>query len=879
MAKHSSRSQGFVLIAALLLLFLLSGVAVGVMMLTNSEIRIGGNDKETQVAYYGAESGMEKLTADLAALYQANQAPTNAAIQNLANFPPTSTMTPDTTFTESITFPVDAQGNAIKPKAQVVSSGPDQGLTALIIPMTLQVNSLRASNASANITRNVEVALIPVFQFGVFSDSDLSYFNGPPFPFAGRVHTNGNFFPTPNSGPLVFGDKITVVGQVIREQMANGYKITAGGTYGGPVFVPNASGGCSAEIITPPPSTASANSSTNCLFYDGGVTTNMESWIGGVPSGSPLTPGAINPLWVNLSQNSFNGYIGNPASTGVKKLILPFVGGGADQVEIVRKPPDLPTVESTTSALGASRLYNKANIRVLLADNIQNLHAERSLVALPDGEDVDLGAASTAGTAFGAATNQVAYATPGATDPNWQTPLPGAANTPFPLVSGFLRVEYKDANDVWHGITHEWLNLGFTRNYFPPTAAGADAYSPNGILRLQEIATNTAAPPVPLRLPATKTSWYPINFYDAREGQVRDTTAVSCTVNGIMNAVEIDAGNLNRWIQGAIGASGKSVEYTEQNGYLLYFSDRRGAVPSPYGTGRTAGALLRPVNTITGEYGFEDVINGPTSLTGFPDGLLDAGEKVDVNTHIAAPDTWGAAPVGNGFGVAAATANFPYVPVNCLTSGRANKVTGARHVLRLTDGTLGNLPVSPVGGGFTVAAENPVYVWGDYNASVAAGFNDPNANHVPAAILADAVSVLSNNWSDIGDMANPTNLAGRVATPTFYRMAIAAGKSLTFSNPTSVMSKDWGTDGGLHNFIRYLEHWGGVKLNYDGSLVSLYNSQYATGTFKCCTTVYGAPNRQYQFDTLFLNPTNLPPGTPMFQDIVNLSYRQDFTPY
>jgi hypothetical protein len=27
---------------------------------------------------------------------------------------------------------------------------------------------------------------------------------------------------------------------------------------------------------------------------------------------------------------------------------------------------------------------------------------------------------------------------------------------------------------------------------------------------------------------------------------------------------------------------------------------------------------------------------------------------------------------------------------------------------------------------------------------------------------------------------------------------------------------------------------------------------------------------------LFLNPKNLPPGTPMFQDIVNLSYRQNF---
>jgi hypothetical protein len=30
---------------------------------------------------------------------------------------------------------------------------------------------------------------------------------------------------------------------------------------------------------------------------------------------------------------------------------------------------------------------------------------------------------------------------------------------------------------------------------------------------------------------------------------------------------------------------------------------------------------------------------------------------------------------------------------------------------------------------------------------------------------------------------------------------------------------------------------------------------------------------------LFQNPDNLPPGTPMFRDVDNVSYRQDFTPY
>ena len=121
----------------------------------------------------------------------------------------------------------------------------------------------------------------------------------------------------------------------------------------------------------------------------------------------------------------------------------------------------------------------------------------------------------------------------------------------------------------------------------------------------------------------------------------------------------------------------------------------------------------------------------------------------------------------------------------------------------------------------------------------------------------------------------------RPAVTTYYRVAIAAGKNITFPHPTGSNSPTYfGTDGGLHNFLRFLENWSGDTLYYKGSLVSLYYSTYNTGTFKCCNyMVYEPPVRNYVFDPLFTQPRNLPPGTPMFRDIDNLSYRQDFTPY
>ena len=90
----------------------------------------------------------------------------------------------------------------------------------------------------------------------------------------------------------------------------------------------------------------------------------------------------------------------------------------------------------------------------------------------------------------------------------------------------------------------------------------------------------------------------------------------------------------------------------------------------------------------------------------------------------------------------------------------------------------------------------------------------------------------------------------------------------------------FGTDGGVGNFLRYIEDWnsGGATILYKGSLVSLYTSRQATGTFKCCQNVYKWGLRNYSFDTNFLSPALLPPGTPMFRAINTLTFRQLLRP-
>jgi hypothetical protein len=964
------RSQGFTLIAALLLLLLMSGIAIGLLLMVNTESRAGGNDLENNLAYHSAEGAIEKMTSDLANTFQSIQAPSAGNITNLAGSPP---VTPGVTYPDySLTPNIDPKTGNLVANYGIIHSGPNQGLFAQIIPVTLKATAMRPLGDEVSMVRTVEVALIPVFQFGVFSETDLAFFNSPNLDFAGRVHTNGDLYMGVASGyTITFHDKVTAYGNVIRQVLPNGLDATAYSDTG-TVNVLTGTPGCS-------------TSTTNCrtlAITEGSVVKGPTS--------------AQNTVWPSLSQGNYNGWIldgnyGNPGGTGVKKLSLPFTSSGTQPYEIIRRPP---AGETPTTGVGQSRLYNEAEVRVLLADDpaelpggaadannirLANLQtnalapnysngvptsvpgalpvlaskqpyktyfAEAS-TAIPEtagwtntsvsmAPDWPTVAPSTAHTLLqppGAPILTTGAAIPaliplkntsGAAYPYYTPPAPANTST-WNLIDGYLRVEYRDVNGIYHPVTQEWLQLGFARGTTPPVTAGSNPVNPNAVLIFQQAADRDgdgvadpngiaptcnskgvcsgAKPPEIVKdgntsspfygdgaqaTSVTRNNWYPINFYDAREGEVRDTVQPGCTPNGIMNAVELDVGNLRKWLAGNLGGSGAATDWAQDNGYILYFSDRRGMLKNPNGT------QTDPVNTKTGDSGLEDSINA-ASAAGTPDGALEppigANSPEDVNGN-GKLDNWGAVNIGDGFNVNTSAPVNQYGPVriaSCTTSGRPNWVSGARHVLKLVDGTLGNLPVKPDGtGGFTVASENPVYIFGDYNTSATdLTWGNPKATdppHAAAGVIADAVTLLSNNWSDTRSLVNPTGATGgRPALTTYYRVAIAAGKNKTFPAPAYTQNGTlygFGTDGGLHNFLRFLEDWSGQTLNYKGSLVSLYYSTYNTGTFKCCgDAVYHPPTRNYIFDPLFAQPVNMPPGTPMFRDVDNLSYRQDFTPH
>jgi hypothetical protein len=1065
MLSTKSKSRGFTLIAAMLLLALMSAAAIGLFMMVNTEVAAGGHDVQNMLAYRQAEGGIEKMTSDLANLFQNIQNPSPATITGLSSKNPDPNTFVDYTFTPN----VDAKGNPIT-NWTLVPSGTFQGLYAQTLDVQLLATAQTPTLDQVSMTRTVQLAMIPVFQFGAFSEPDLAFTNNPNYDFVGRVHTNGDLYMSVAAGnTLTFHDQLEAYGNVIREVWPNGIKSASAGNTGN-VKIPTASGGCD-------------GAQPACLTMNAG-------WGSEVSFPNPVQN--TSPYFTTTSKTTYNGWIadgdnGNSTyGTGVRNLNLPFISGtditNGNSTALQHQILDLPLAgEDPTTALGQSRLYNQAQIRVLLADDPSEFQSNPTN---SDGQSIRLAnvgpyqygvpvsvpnmPALAAGHSY---TEYFATASTGIPDPttcsggtcdnlkssnwlpaDWQylpayppsvnqltltpnsgsvaagsinapvnnigagyTPTTQSANitsvTPPPcststglctypyytppdfpsyyyptnppspepnstwnLLDGYLRVEALE-NGNWVGVTQEWLKLGFGRGALPPTTTGTNSINPNAILILQEAAdrsgnggaadylgtnpspyctksgspakytctksgippevaydqitncsaTNVNCPYFGDNFYATQTSgnlkpgtpsitmfnWYPINFYDSREGEpwdVQVTPSTSCSANGVMNAVELDVGNLQQWLAGNIGTTGTQVSSAQTNGYILYFSDRRGML-------KNAGGVK------TGEYGFEDTIN--LANNGVPDGKFEptptgktfSPEDVDEDNVL---ETYGATNVGLGFGVtggktinsqvnASATKLNPYIRFSCVAMARQNWVSGARHVLRLVDGKLGQVPTP----GFTVGSENPVYIWGDYNSNDAdSEWNTPpvDNNHSNAAVIGDTVTLLSDNWADwgqdaagnpIGSFSKPQSsvwysTANKAATaPTFgetaattaYRVAIAAGKTVNFQNTGSNPNANFGIDGGVGNFLRLLEDWcsnsSGCKtqqtLHYAGSLVTLYYSEYATGTFKCCSTVYNPPVRDFNFDQDFAVPAGLPPGTPMFRDVDNLSYRQLFT--
>ena len=498
-------------------------------------------------------------------------------------------------------------------------------------------------------------------------------------------------------------------------------------------------------------------------------------------------------------------------------------------------------------------------------------------------------------------------------------------------VTGCIKIEYQNAGGAWVDATREILALGLTgRNIYPSSAGAVNTLlflpatgsvapqnwstvcggidpSSNAVIRIARLRDNPStaypSPGTPCAATTNGYDYWPLVLYDTREAISRDylnglpnntndsaANHPQITAQGVVNYVELDVANLTKWFTGVIGVNGGNANFA--GGYAVYFSDRRGNQVDPVG------------GTKVGAFGFNDIVNSGDAANGCPDGGLDQGEDLEGTTP-ASLRTYGGVPLINGDvaanlavqnplpGVfpqvltqnpncgAAATPPSPNYVYTHNQEARQNPPVFFRRALKVVNGKSFNLGTACYGAapnppcGLTISAENPVYIQGDYNAPVNngtwAGFS------VASSVAADSVTLLSNNWNDVNSFISPYSPGSRPGVQTAYRVAIIAGKGIPFLQ-TGGSAADYGTDGGVHNFLRYLEAWG-APLYYEGSIVSFYYNRQNIGLYKCCNTVYSPPNRVYTFDNNFtLGPQWLPPRTPSLRSVNTIGFSQELLP-
>ncbi|HMD32483.1 MAG TPA: hypothetical protein VKG84_11280, partial [Candidatus Acidoferrales bacterium] len=338
-STHTRTQRGIALVTALLLLLLLLSLSLGFALMVTSEQRSKGVDLDHTQAFYAAYGAMEQLNAAVGNLFSTTYAPTGAQIDVLATTPPAITginfYDPNNSPTFSgyqIAYKKDANGNP-QAVAGPITQGQYQGFQGLITDYTIIINaqsqnfSLTTGNAGTagtnrygsevRLLRTLQTVGIPVFQFGIFSQTDLSFFPGPSFSFGGVVATNGNLY-VASGNTLTLSSQTSAFGDVIRDRLSNGYSGSAyQGAYPGVVSVTTSPG---------------AGTYRNLAYTEGSI------------NGGPVPTGTPNTNWTTISISNYNsnlrnGAFGAPRGTGAKNLQLPLVNAGASGVDLIKLPP------------------------------------------------------------------------------------------------------------------------------------------------------------------------------------------------------------------------------------------------------------------------------------------------------------------------------------------------------------------------------------------------------------------------------------------------------------------------------------------------------------------------------------------------------------
>lgn len=536
---QSRNERGAALATALIVMALLSAISMTVLAVVTHEARISGSDLQRTQTFYAGAAAIEKMTNDFCALYARTSRPTTAQLDAIAAAYPTELTNEGFSFTKSDGTPnqslkVDPNGAT---GTVTIPNGAFSGLVASVTPYLLDTNVTQtATGTQVRLQRKINNYLVPIFQFGMFSNEDLEVHPGPPFAFNGRVHANGNLY---ISGDMTFLSKVTTANELVVDLLRNG------STHAQSMSV-------KVGAIDVPLTIGSVTSGPNLS----GATTGNRGFFPGSPDG------AINSSWDSSSvaaatagvANKFGGQV-LTRTTGASPLLLPMQIEGNMTREIIKRM--LPT---DSQILGESRYHFKSQVRILI-------------------DDEGTSAGDAAGIPAGMGVNLSAF------NPS---PLPNTATNPSPSTNGGGRALWR-INDN---------NTSFSNSYNETPTSFVQQQQNGGTAPQADTVRGVKAPPL-LKSITGATNANPIRITSAGHGFLTGDKVFISNVQGNTNAnggytiTKVDANNFT-----LNGRSGNAA-YVANTGAVYSFTalpkSPNGTV-IPSGAGITGRILIQIID-------------------------------------------------------------------------------------------------------------------------------------------------------------------------------------------------------------------------------------------------------------------------------------------
>ncbi|HLM59278.1 MAG TPA: pilus assembly PilX N-terminal domain-containing protein, partial [Pyrinomonadaceae bacterium] len=377
--------RGAALAIAIIVVAILLVIALTALAFSSTEARIAGSDLQRTQTFYATSAALEKMTNDFSNLFRKKMKPNNADLQTIVDSPPQALKDKGFSFVQTLSEDTDRlnelraiQGlpNTVYPRVNI-PEGPYAGLYSSIIPYKLSSTAtMQTTKVEVELEREFNNYLVPLFQFGIYSNEDLEFSPGPLMTFNGRVHSNRNIYAMRN---IKFLNRVSMAGELVRRATRGGEPNTGSGSDNVWFEV----GGINVQ-------------STEGSVKPDGNTSGGPNFAGSVPGQRGYHPGspngAPNPNWesesvkpANGSRNRFGGQV-LTNTTGANELKTPLELAGNSPAELIKR-----SLPSDGEILASSRYHNKSQIRILIDD--ESVGSGTSNVAgIPAGKGVLLSA-------------------------------------------------------------------------------------------------------------------------------------------------------------------------------------------------------------------------------------------------------------------------------------------------------------------------------------------------------------------------------------------------------------------------------------------------------------------------------------------------------